>query len=273
MVGHHHGRLVVELQVGALGGMRSAAQIISYEIPAGLALLVPVLIAGTLSTQGLIQAQGGWPWEWYVFRNPFSRRCLLHLLHLRSSPRATAPPSTCPRPSRSSSPATTPSTPASASRSSSWSSGPTSSIIGAVATTLFLGGWQVPGSPPGLGGRPRHRRLPGLGLVALQFVSLGVFSLKTLLQVNIIIWIRWTLPRFRVDQMMHLCWKYLVPAGFLCMLFTLLWQMVVLWAPLVEKVTAVVVFAAFLYVTWRFLKQTRDNVSLIAHERVDLFDW
>ena len=57
------------------------------------------------------------------------------------------------------------------------------------------------------------------------------------------------------------------------MLFTLLWQMVVLWAPLVEKVTAVVVFAAFLYVTWRFLKQTRDNVSLIAHERVDLSNW
>jgi hypothetical protein len=49
--------------------------------------------------------------------------------------------------------------------------------------------------------------------------------------------------------------------------------MVVLWAPLVEKVTAVVVFAAFLYFTWRFLKQTRDNVSLIAGEHVDLSNW
>jgi NADH-quinone oxidoreductase subunit H len=91
--------------------------------------------------------------------------------------------------------------------------------------------------------------------------------------VNVIIWIRWTLPRIRVDQMMQLCWKYLVPAGFASMLFTLLWQMVVAWAPLVERVTAIVVFAAFLYATWRFLKQTRDNVSLIAHERVDLSNW
>ena len=114
---------------------------------------------------------------------------------------------------------------------------------------------------------------PAWGWWALQFVSLGVFALKTLFLVNVIIWIRWTLPRIRIDQMMTLCWKYLVPAGFAAMLFTLLWQMVATWAPVVERVTALVVFAATLYVTWRFLVQTRKNVSLIAHERVDLSNW
>jgi len=54
------------------GGMRSAAQVVSYEIPAGLAVMIPVLMAGTLSMQGIIRAQGAWPWEWFVFMNPFA---------------------------------------------------------------------------------------------------------------------------------------------------------------------------------------------------------
>ena len=54
------------------GGLRSAAQIISYEIPAGLAVLVVVLLAGGLSTQAIIEAQGGMPWNWFVFYSPFS---------------------------------------------------------------------------------------------------------------------------------------------------------------------------------------------------------
>jgi formate hydrogenlyase subunit 4 len=54
------------------GAIRSAAQIISYEIPAGMALMIPVLLSGTLSTQGIIRAQGPWPWEWYIFHDPAS---------------------------------------------------------------------------------------------------------------------------------------------------------------------------------------------------------
>ena len=52
------------------GGIRGAAQVLSYEIPAGIALMVPVLMAGTLSMQGIVRAQGGAPWDWFVFRNP-----------------------------------------------------------------------------------------------------------------------------------------------------------------------------------------------------------
>ena len=54
------------------GGLRSAAQIISYEIPAGLAVLVVVLLAGSLSTQAIIEAQGGMPWNWFIFHSPFA---------------------------------------------------------------------------------------------------------------------------------------------------------------------------------------------------------
>ncbi|HSW39850.1 MAG TPA: complex I subunit 1 family protein, partial [Acidobacteriota bacterium] len=53
------------------GGVRSAAQLVSYEIPAAFSLMTVVLMSGTMSLQGIIHAQGGMPWEWFVFRNPF----------------------------------------------------------------------------------------------------------------------------------------------------------------------------------------------------------
>ncbi len=53
------------------GGVRSAAQLVSYEVPSAFSLLTVVLLAGTLSTQGIVAAQGGWPWQWFIFRNPF----------------------------------------------------------------------------------------------------------------------------------------------------------------------------------------------------------
>jgi NADH-quinone oxidoreductase subunit H len=51
----------------ALGG-----QIVSYEIPAGLSILTIVFLAGTLSMQGIIKAQGWAPWDWFLFNNPFT---------------------------------------------------------------------------------------------------------------------------------------------------------------------------------------------------------
>jgi NADH-quinone oxidoreductase subunit H len=255
------------------GGMRAAAQVISYEVPAGLAILVPVLMAGTLSTQGIIQAQGGWPWQWFFFRNPgaFVAFFILFISQLAEGNR-------------------TPFDLAEA--ESELVAGYLSEysgfrfalyflvewanlwIIGAITTTLFLGGWQIPGVTPQDWAAARGGgAFPAWGWWGLQLVSLGVFAAKTLIQVTVIIWIRWTLPRIRVDQMMSLCWKYLVPGGFAAMLFTMLWQILVARAPLVELVTGVALFAVMMYVAWRFLRQTRANVALIAGERVDLSNW
>src|SRR5439155_1413179 len=74
-------------------------------------------------------------------------------------------------------------------------------VIGAIVTTLFLGGWQIPWA---LAEHPVPR-------VALQFVT---FFLKSYFWVFVAVWLRWTLPRIRVDQMMIMCWKYLVPVAF-----------------------------------------------------------
>ncbi|MGB4400913.1 MAG: NADH-quinone oxidoreductase subunit H, partial [Daejeonella sp.] len=58
-------------------------------------------------------------------------------------------------------------------------------------------------------------------------VGWGIFwvLLKTLLVVAVQIWIRWTLPRLRVDQLMSFCWKVLTPLAFLCMLVSGIWRL------------------------------------------------
>ena len=255
------------------GGVRSAAQLVSYEVPSAFSLLTVVLLAGTLSTQGIVAAQGGWPWEWFVFRNPaaFVAFFILFISQLAEGNR-------------------TPFDLAEA--ESELVAGYMSEysgfrfalyflvewanlwIIGAVAVTLFLGGWQIPGVSAqdwtvlrGAGA------FPAAGWWALQVVSFVVFALKTLFLVNVIIWIRWTLPRIRVDQMMNLCWKYLVPGGFAAMIFTLLWQIAVARAPIVERVSGVALFLVAVWIAWRFAVQTRKNVSLIVGERIDLSNW
>jgi NADH-quinone oxidoreductase subunit H len=80
--------------------------------------------------------------------------------------------------------------------------------VSAIASTLFLGGWE--GILPGfdfLGGTPG-------------------FVVKTLILVFIMMWIRWTLPRLRVDQLMNLCWKYFIPISFFNILGTGIWVLI-----------------------------------------------
>ena len=74
-----------------IGGIRSAAQIVSYEIPAGLSIFPVVLMTGTLSMQGIIRAQGWAPQHWFLFANPFTfvaANILYHLGAGRGQPHA-----------------------------------------------------------------------------------------------------------------------------------------------------------------------------------------
>ena len=86
-------------------------------------------------------------------------------------------------------------------------------VIGAIVTTLFLGGWQV----PPITAQP----------VLLAILQLGCFFLKAYFFVFIAMWVRATLPRVRVDQLMTLCWKYMVPIALVNVVGTAIWMVVV----------------------------------------------
>ena len=75
--------------------------------------------------------------------------------------------------------------------------------MSAMITTLFLGGWHVPGFVPA-----------DVGLTAAVVSVLG-FSMKVGALLFLYIWVRWSIPRFRYDQLMQLGWKVLVPAAVL----------------------------------------------------------
>jgi NADH-quinone oxidoreductase subunit H len=253
------------------GGIRGAAQVLSYEIPAGIALMVPVLMAGTLSMQGIVRAQGGYPWDWFVFQNPAA--FVAFFISVTSS-LAEGNRTPFDLPEAESELVAGYHAEYSGFRlaiflmvewANMW-------IMGGLAVTLFLGGWQVPGITDEM-----YKGALGTGLVpspvwfVFQALSMLVFAIKTWALVFTFIWLRWTLPRVRVDQMMSLCWKYLVPGAFLCFIVTLLWQILV--PPFAARVTGVLFTIFALGMLIKFLIDTRRNIDKVKGERVDLTNW
>jgi len=283
-----------------LGGMRSAAQIVSYEIPNALAILVVVLTAGTMSMQGIIRAQAGGIHHWFIFSSPFS--FLAFFIYFIS---AIAEINRVPFdiPEAESELVAGYNIEYSAMRFGVFFAAEFGNIyvVTAVAVTCFLGGWQVPfldvGELGPLGrsfgsfmARPQvlmllllvalaatflawkalrafvwdvrrkraffgsrfvrfHSELLVLGLVfaggalvlALHLplraylstiywaffeylVPFLVFFGKAMLLSFVVLWWRWTLPRLRVDQLMGVCWKYLIPIGFVCLVGQGFWM-------------------------------------------------
>jgi NADH-quinone oxidoreductase subunit H len=197
-----------------IGGVRAAAQMVSYEIPAGLAVLAVVAIAGTLNMQGIVQQQGGWPWQWFFFHNPFT---FIAFFIFFASILAEGNRTPFDLPEAESELVAGYVTEYSGMRFlfflfTEWANVWTMS---ALLTTLFLGGWQIPGITDL--GRIVAAATP-VGKTLWVAASIAVFFAKTSVFVFIVIWVRWTLPRLRVDQLMIMCWKYFVPIGFVTLL-------------------------------------------------------
>ncbi len=90
-------------------------------------------------------------------------------------------------------------------------------------------------------------------------LGLAIFCLKTLALVFLVIQLRWTLPRLRVDQMMSMCWKYLIPIAFVCILGTMTWIVFVGQDTMLEKAIRIVLFAAGAGIAVRQLARTAFN--------------
>ncbi len=256
------------------GGIRSAAQIVSYEIPAGLSLLVPVLMTGTLSTQGLISAQGGlqdgnwltvggWPWNWTLFANPMA---FVAFFIFMTSLLAEGNRVPFDLPEAESELVAGYNTEYSGMRFGVFFlvEFGNNYVMGALASILFLGGWQLPGVTEA------HLRAS----VGLEILAGALFLFKVIAVTTGVIWVGWTMPRIRVDQMMELCWKYLVPISMVLVVFTAasLWLLKDLSPMLLEGIRFLFFLGAGAVPVFFFLKQTFKNIRL-AGDKVDLSNW
>jgi NADH-quinone oxidoreductase subunit H len=238
-----------------IGGIRSAAQIISYEIPAGLSIFPVVLMTGTLSMQGIIMAQGWAPDRWFMFANPF---CFAAAIILFISGLAENNRTPFDLPEAESELVAGFATEYSSMRylfffMAEWGN---MFIASAIVVVLFLGGWQFP-----------EVSRSQVVMNALQFM---VFNLKVLLLVFISMWIRGTLPRVRIDQMMSLCWKYLVPISFIDLIGTAAW--VAIW-PEGNQIAAWIMFAAATLLGVLFIRRVayfakRSRMELYFHPTI-----
>ena len=184
-----------------IGGMRAAAQVISYELSATLALLVVVLFAGTLSLSGIVhsQAQGWWVWRAHgVGVVAFVIYIIASMAEISRTPFDI--------PEGESELTGGFHTEYSGLRFAFFFLAEFINVfvMSALTVTLFLGGWL----PFQIGGLDGFNRVMAILPPSLWFAG------KAAGMVFVVMWFRWTFPRLRVDQLMRLEWKILLPIGF-----------------------------------------------------------
>jgi NADH-quinone oxidoreductase subunit H len=183
-----------------LGGLRSSAQMISYELSYGLALAAVVLLAGSMSLREIVINQSGYWWyvipKWYIFLQPLG-----FLIYMTAGVAETnRAPFDFPEAEQE----------LVAGYHTEYSSMSFALFfmaeyinmvtVSAVATSLYLGGWLGPFLP--------------------EWLGWVWFIIKVLLILFFYVWMRWTLPRYRYDQLMEFGWKFLLPAATLNLIAT-----------------------------------------------------
>lgn len=202
------------------GAMREAAQVVSYEVPLGLCVVVPVIVAGSMDLIEIGNQQQGWAWNWFCFHDPFTfitfwvyftcavasvNRAPFDLAEAESELVAGFM------------------TEYSGFRWSVFFMAEYASMLAVsiLAAILFFGGWNGPIPIAQIVGlTPENGAVAGwLGnlLGALNVLCKGIFG------VTLMIWARWSLPRLRIDQVMTTCLKYCIPLAAAMMVGVTLW--------------------------------------------------
>lgn len=205
-------------------GLRAAGQVLAYELPAAVAIACIVMLTGSLRLADIVSAQGGvtgapldaggWPWHWFVFRNPVTFG--LFLLYFTATIAAEGPSATPLSEAEIEAPASFREAP-SGTRSllflfAEWAH---VFVMCGLASALFLGGWQIPGVPAAM--QTEHR--------ALQLAGALVFLLKSWGLLFLVLWIRFVLPRLRVDQRTRLSWRVFMPLSLVALGLSAAWSM------------------------------------------------
>ena len=188
-----------------IGAMRSGAQMISYELSIGLSMLTVVVFAGTMQTSGIIEAQNR---GWFLFTGHVPMLVAFIIYLIAGTAETNRGPFDLPE------------------AESELTAGYHTEysgihfgfsylaeylnmfIVSGIARLFFLGGWM----PFHIGGWDAFNQV-------MDYIpSVIWFFGKTAVVMFIIMWFKWTFPRLRIDQLLHLEWKYLVPIGLINLL-------------------------------------------------------
>jgi len=209
------------------GAMREACQMVSYEIPLGISIIVAVMAAGTLNMVQMSHMQGGGIHTWIIFRNPFVLLAffMYFVASLASNKRAPFD-----LPESESELVAGFHTEYSGLRFSFFFFAEYAAmfVVGGIQTALFLGSWH---DPFGLIGYYHHQLINDpngtSGLVLLNIIAATIFVAKAGIIIFVQMWLRWTLPRPRIDQVLYACVKVMLPLACIILLGATLWQLFV----------------------------------------------
>ncbi len=178
------------------GAARGAAQMVSYEIPLALATIPVIMHVGSLNTQDIVNAQQGGILNWFILRDPFLF-VAFWMYFIASIAETNRGPFDMPE--TESELVAGYHTEYTGMRFAFFFLAEYANLflVSVIAVMVFLGGWWSP--------------IPGL-----DFAPALTFIIKGVLMVFLNMWVRWTLPRVRVDQLMYLCWKVMIPVTLLC---------------------------------------------------------
>ncbi len=186
-----------------LGGLRSSAQMISYELSMGVSIVGVVMVAGSLELDKIVAAQSGWMWN--IFLQPIGFITFVVAAFAETNRMPFDLPEAEPELVAGYH------TEYSGMKFAMFYLSEYANMLtsSALIVTLYFGGWQIP-----------YLHLLGLSPLWTSVLPVLAFYLKAVIVVVFFILVRWTVPRFRYDQLMNIGWKVMLPLSILNVLIT-----------------------------------------------------
>jgi NADH-quinone oxidoreductase subunit H len=208
------------------GAMREAAQVVSYEVPIGLCVVIPVLLVGSMNLVTIGEAQAGWFTNWLILHDPFTF-CIFFVYFTCAVASVNRAPFDLAE--AESELVAGFHTEYSGLRWSFFFMAEYGSmfLVSGLAAILFFGGWNGPIPIFHILGWAYEQGPVSwtmAGYIAQVAGTLN-FILKAVLGVTVMMWVRWTLPRLRIDQVMTTCLKYCVPLAAICFIGATIWKL------------------------------------------------
>jgi NADH-quinone oxidoreductase subunit H len=209
-----------------LGGLRSAAQMVSYEVSIGFVIITVILLAGTMNLSKIVELQGGWFWNWNVLGGGLQNLPIALVMipmavifFISALAETNRPPFDLPEAESE----------LVAGYQVEYSSTPyllfmigeyaNIVLMCALITILFFGGWQ-----PGFPLIEFLRDSWGWGSTALSFVGFAFFFAKTIFFFFMFAMVKAIVPRYRYDQLMRLGWKIFLPTSLVAVALVAGWK-------------------------------------------------